>query len=246
VAIVIYSDADNTLWDTDALFVEAQLLLLQAAEGIAGVPARTSARLEFVRDYDQAIAVRHHSGLKYPPRLLIRALQEGIGGVRPEVAASKVLAEGVIPSEGEMAALETYAEVLSGMPRLLPGVRRGLEVAHQSAIPVHVISEGSLEVLQDRLQCLRLASLVASTLCATKSRDLYSRLKRRAAPHDVVMIGDQPDRDIQFAHEAELLTILVKGNFQPFWTESQKAPPADAVVADYLAAINWVVEKCPG
>lgn len=89
----IYTDADNTLWDTNALFMQAQLALLNAAEQFSGARAPHDNGLEYVRQFDQAIASFHHSRLRYPPALLLRALQEGLKGSSAKDAAQSALAQ---------------------------------------------------------------------------------------------------------------------------------------------------------
>jgi putative hydrolase of the HAD superfamily len=242
LSVWIYTDADNTLWDTDAVFAEAQLALLSAAEKIAGGQAPTAERLQFVRQFDQAIAERHHSRLRYPPAFLVRALGEGLRGAPVDIAAQRVLTEGSVPTDDEAEALRTYASILSSVPPILEGVRDGLRLAYESGIPVYVISEGSADSVRARLQALELERFTSGALSASKSRDLYARLKQRAAPRRALMIGDQPDRDIQFAHDAGLLTILVRGRFQPSWTQSIDITCADAVVQNFRDAVDWAVK----
>ena len=73
--LVIVTDADNTLWDTDAVFRDAQLLLLSRVESAVGAPCPEADRLLFVRRYDQALAQNHHLHLRYPPQLLVRSVE---------------------------------------------------------------------------------------------------------------------------------------------------------------------------
>jgi FMN phosphatase YigB (HAD superfamily) len=93
------------------------------------------------------------------------------------------------------------------------------------------------------LQALDLERLISSALSAQKTPDLYTRLKQRAAPRRAVMIGDQPDRDIRFAHEAGLQTILVEGRFRPRWIQNSDSSYANAVVRDFLEAVQWAIES---
>jgi putative hydrolase of the HAD superfamily len=72
--LVLFVDADNTLWDTDGIFATAQLNLLTAVETAIGFPIFVANRLAFVRQIDQALAELHHRGLRYPPRLLAAAV----------------------------------------------------------------------------------------------------------------------------------------------------------------------------
>ena len=117
-----------------------------------------------------------------------------------------------------------------------------LKLAQENGIPVYVVSEGPLELLQARLHALGLDPFAAGALCAAKSPDLYARLRQRAAPRSALMIGDQPDRDIRFAHEAGLKTIYVRGRFQPSWAKMADVRNADAVAENFLDAVEWAVK----
>ena len=71
----IFIDADNTLWDTDTVFADAQLGLLGQVERASGRKAAVEDRLALIRSVDQALAERHHAGLRYPPHLLARGIE---------------------------------------------------------------------------------------------------------------------------------------------------------------------------
>ena len=242
MSIWVYTDADNTLWDTNALFAEAQLGLLGDAEKLCGTCRPASGRLEFVRAFDQAIAANHHQRLRYPPALLLRALCDGLKGASPEVAAQRALSKGAVSAGNDAQALQSYADAISGVPPILEGVREGLLLARQHHVPVYVVSEGPLEIVRARLLAHNINRLTTGALSAEKTRELYARLKQRAEPHRAVMIGDQPDRDIRLAHGAGLLAVLVQGSFQPNWLDSLDARFADTVVGSFHEGIKWVVQ----
>jgi len=241
-SVWIYTDADNTLWDTNSVFAGAQLGMLSRAESIAQREAPTEDRLEYLRKYDQAIAKRHHSKLRYPPALLIRALVLGLGGLSPDASAARVIASGAVPSELEATAISKYQIELTQTPPLLPGVTVGLEVATTHHAPVYVVTEGSVESARERAKALSIDRYISGVLSAVKSRELYLRLKERAAPRQVVMIGDQPDRDIRLAHTAGLTTVLLRSRFRPEWHSNEDAALADAVVDTFDAAVTWVLD----
>src|SRR5262245_46559998 len=70
----LFTDADNTLWDTNAVYARAQLLLLHSLAGEHMFESDVEA-LDFVRRIDQRIARLHPKGLRFPPMLLASALQ---------------------------------------------------------------------------------------------------------------------------------------------------------------------------
>ena len=61
--------------------------LLDSVENVISKKAVTNDRLAFVRELDQFIAEKHHARLRYPPRLLIKAVALAIAGTAPQVAA---------------------------------------------------------------------------------------------------------------------------------------------------------------
>jgi putative hydrolase of the HAD superfamily len=246
VGIWIYSDADNTLWDTDALYAQAQLSLLSEAEKLAGRLASCSDRLDFVRNFDQAIAALHHAGLKYPPALLLRALKDGIHGLEPSKAARRVLSEGATPADAESFSLEKYSTALSGMPPLLAGVKEGLHLAARAKVPVHVVTEGSLQLAKQRLQALGISELVASVLSATKSAELYTRLAQRALPSRSIMIGDQPDRDVHAARVGGMEAVLVPSRFRPAWTRAIGSEATNRQTDNFQDAVRLALELSQG
>ncbi|HTD32123.1 MAG TPA: hypothetical protein VK665_00580, partial [Candidatus Elarobacter sp.] len=54
----LFSDADNRLWDTNAVYERAQLRLLNDVEASAGAraPVPEAGRLDYLRAIDQRIA----------------------------------------------------------------------------------------------------------------------------------------------------------------------------------------------
>jgi putative hydrolase of the HAD superfamily len=242
----IYTDADNTLWDTNAVFAAAQLRLLSEVENIAATSVAETDRLEFLRRYDQEIAKLHHARLRYPTGLLVRALLLGFGGLSPTDAASKALSDVRPLSSNEVQAVEKFKDDISKAPPILPGVIEGLAIARGAGIPVYVITEGPLERVKQVARILRLEEVIDGVLSATKSVELYRRLADRAYPRRAVMIGDQADRDIQLAHRAGLITILVRGAFQPMWISDDYAGDADTVAETFSAGIEWLVSSGDG
>jgi putative hydrolase of the HAD superfamily len=239
----IYTDADNTLWDTNSVYAKAQLGLLKRAEKIAGKRTPSSTPLEYLRQYDQGIAKQHHSHLRYPPSLLIRALVKGLQGEPWETAVENVLTHGSVPTEDEKCAVDAFQADLSRLPPLLPSVQEGLRIAHDAGIPVYIVTEGPANVAHSRQVALGIEKYTNGIHSATKTRELYLRLAEKAAPHRAVMIGDQPDRDIRLAHNAGLSTILVAGHFKPAWLEKRDSDLADAEVHDFLSGVRWVIEN---
>ena len=63
---VVLVDADNTLWDTDAVFREAQLLVLSLVEAQTQSTCKAPDRLAFIRAYDPGFGAKASSSPALP------------------------------------------------------------------------------------------------------------------------------------------------------------------------------------
>lgn len=235
----VYSDADNTLWGTDAVYRGAQLRLLEHVESIANLTAQSDDRLTFVRSYDQAIASRHHQHLRYPPGLLAHALILGLRGVAPGEASSHVLHAGDLPEVRD--AVTEFVTQLRQPPPLLPGVEEGMRLAAAQGVRLYVVTEGSQDRVAKTLAQYGFLGQVSQVLSVTKTVDLYRRLKKLAIEGVPAMLGDQLDRDIIPAREAGLIAIWIPSAFTPEWADSNQAFRASHVAISFLDAINWLL-----
>jgi putative hydrolase of the HAD superfamily len=226
----IFVDADNTLWDTDRVFAEAQLQLLADVEQATGREAAPQ-RLSFLRELDQLLAERHHKGLRYPPRLLVQGLALALCGTALTKAVNAALVEGARPiDESEAAGIERrFFQSISQPPPLRPGVIAGLDALRAAGCLVLILTEGSYERVRSTAEANGLMGHFDRIIEAPKHPRLYERVKRlTGAPPRAFMVGDQLDRDIAPAKEAGLVTIYFPGGFTPRW-----APNEDKVGPDY-------------
>lgn len=239
---VILADADNTLWDTDSVFADAQLAMLANVDQHFPGGEHLDP-LAHVRAYDQALAQIDRRHLRYPPMLLVRAL--ALGNLGHDAAAAARMAIAQRPS-GELAGLQegivaAYFNALARIPALLPGVADGLELARRAGLDVWILTEGSADRQRTRAQVLGIADLVKGVSEAAKSQDQFDRQRRRFAPSSLVVIGDQPDRDILPAQAAGCIGVLVPSRFRPGWIASTAWSAADHIAERFDLAIDWVV-----
>lgn len=216
----VVTDADNTLWDTDKIYADAQLELLRQVED--QVPRSGGARsLEFVRELDQGIAALHPQHLRYPPELLVSAIACALTGVPAATAVSQSLAGWLPRFDGSRLATQFLQNVMTRVPALRVGVRAGLEALTDKGIAPVVLTEGNMD------RCLKLLSqhdiyrFIRTVVEQRKSPDCFTLLQEEfGGVATSYMIGDQPDRDIAFAREAGYTTIYFPGSFAPVWTRS--------------------------
>jgi putative hydrolase of the HAD superfamily len=244
---VVLVDADNTLWDTDAVFREAQLLLLARVEERTGASCRAVDRLAFVRSYDQALAQNHHLHLRYPPQLLVKSVEAGFAGAAPAAAAREAIS-GRMPAvspldrAGVDAIVSDYVQALSLAPQLLPTVAEGVRVAKDAGLRLYVMTEGRIDKQKRILELHGLLASFEGVWELTKERSQFDRVVSRFEGSRVVVVGDQPDRDIVPARAAGCSTVLVPSRFKPSWQASIDQDAADHVATDFLDAARWCVK----
>lgn len=243
---IVLVDADNTLWDTDGVFARAQLALFSAVEGATGRSSPDENRLEYVRGFDQAIAERHHLGLRYPPRLLVNAIALALRGLSRSEAIRRAWNDGSqsgllvdVVSQIE----RTFLKMIAEQPDLLPGVLDGLRDLVSIGATTVVLTEGSRKRVLRTIEHNGLSKYIDRVFEAPKTARMFERVRSLAKGNQTIyMIGDQFTRDIQPANEAGIRTIYIPGAFQPKWeaqsegVHTLRAPKFDAAVSLILRA----------
>ena len=242
---IVFTDADNTLWDTDGLFAQAQLQLLDGVEVIVG-PVTANSRLDFIRQIDQRLAERHHLGLRYPPRLLAIAAAYAQQGLPVERAVSRAWNDVGKPAgmdNDQILRLEAeFIAAVRKQPQALPGVLEGLQQLAHAGARVLVISEGDKVKAANRLKAIGAAHYVERVIEASKSAVLFRRIDRlaqSATPN--WMIGDQLMRDIQPAQDAGLKTVYIPSRFRPKWELGALSTKANYTATDFAEAANLIL-----
>ncbi len=233
----VFVDADNTLWDTDSVFANAQRNMLVRIEAATGAAANAYDRLAYVRAVDQAIAEWHHARLRYPPKLLVRGLEAALAGFPVERAVRAAWRDPVPNglSEERVDEIEqAFFFDLRHEPELRPGVREGLEALRAANCLVLIVTEGPRAKVEETTKSLALHNLIARIIEGPKRPELYQRVLRLVgAPKRAFMIGDQLDRDIAPAKAAGLGTIYFPGGFQPRWALDETHVRPDHVIGTF-------------
>lgn len=241
----VFVDADNTLWDTDRVFADAQLGLLSDVETGTATTCPASDRLGYIRALDQAIAARHHGGLRYPPRLLIRAAALALSGTGTFEAAraSRLGSRPSLLSTAQEEEIEQrYFAALQAVPALRPGVLSGMSTLQQAGSAILIVSEAARAKVERIVTAVGLNGHFTRVIEGQKRQQLYTRILRLARlPERAFMIGDQLDRDIAPAKEAGLATIYFPGGFRPEWAPDEAAVQPDFKVTDFKQAVQIIL-----
>lgn len=240
----LFTDADNTLWDTDAVFAAAQLDMLREVERHTGrhAPDEEDRGLAFLRTIDQRIAAAHPDHLRYPPVLLAQGLALVLEGAGVEDAVARITAPDLAPSHVFEPAQSRFLDAIRRIPPLRKGVREGLLAVTRAGIPVTIVTEERAERCRKWVAGHRLDGLIDDVLSVRKTKEVYADLKRKAGPGRCFMVGDQIDRDVMAAAAAGFSTFYFPGGFAPYWatkldaTETTHIDRFDAIVPEIMAA----------
>ncbi|MGY4629838.1 HAD family hydrolase [Bradyrhizobium sp. USDA 4486] len=239
----LFTDADNTLWDTDSVFAAAQLGMLRQIERLTGrdAPQDDDRALAFLRDLDQKIAATHPDHLRYPPALLAQGLAMVLRGRAVEEALALIAGPEVGTDEVFETAQSRFLEAIQSLPPLRSGVREGLDAISKAGVPITIVTEEKAEKCRKFVAGHHLGNLIGEVVSVRKTPAAYLDLKLSTGSARCFMVGDQIDRDILAAAAAGFSTFYFPGGFAPYWNEDLEIGEAktidryDAIVPDIVA-----------
>jgi putative hydrolase of the HAD superfamily len=222
--LVLIVDADNTLWDTDDVFADAQRAMIDALERHGHV--LPGDKLAFLREVDGRM-FEYHGRFEYDfrmlPEALIQAVAQGHADIDPGIVP--VLDE---PSSDAVEAYEAFSSTLeTTKPDLLPGVRelvdwlRAANAAGEPRVASILVSEGEQGRLTGIARHHNLDEGVFDSVHILPGKDQHSFktavAEGRAILGDpcaqAVSIGDSLKRDIGPSKAAGCVTIYKPHGF---------------------------------
>lgn len=242
----LFTDADNTLWDTDEIFASAQLGMLREIEKLTGreAPRDEDRGLAFLRDVDQKIANAHPDHLRYPPALLAQGLAIVLEGRGVDEAVARITGPEGKASDEFGPAQSRFLKEIRRLPSLREGVHEGLVAAGQAGIPVTIVTEEKADKTREFVTGHRLGHLIVDVISVRKSPAAYADLKRTAGNVACFMVGDQIDKDVVAAAAAGFSAFYFPGGFSPFWNskieigQARRIQRYDEVVAAIISELR--------
>ena len=243
----ILFDADNTLWDTNAVFIDAQLAMLRVLSegGVLDDPERA---LPTLRAIDMAL-VEHVGRFEYDVHQLAQAVIVHFETDLQGDALMEALSRSSSPTPGRdalaRAAGRVYLDGLQRVPPVLPDtieILRLLHAARQLGAPLvtAVLSEGDPERLERVFNAYHvdIGALFDEIIVGHKSRLAFERARTAlvellppAADQSetlFVIVGDALTRDIKFGKQAGFVTVYIPSSFK-----GVEEPRAEDEVADF-------------
>jgi len=222
-------DADNILWDTNAVFRRAQLGLLQVFVK-AGLVNEAEAALPNLRLMDKVLAKRYGK-FEYDLASLPTALHRPYCSQETlNEAAEWTIQRSHQPTELIKSSCEVFSRVLKEIPHLFEDaeeVLRALQALRLAGSPIITLmfSEGEPARINRIIEAynLRNGELFDEIILATKSLESYENVRLRALrrlscvaddPNALfVMIGDSLQRDVVLANRTGFVTIYKLSSF---------------------------------
>ncbi|AOS46103.1 hypothetical protein Verru16b_03199 [Lacunisphaera limnophila] len=212
--IVIVFDADNTLWDTNSIYREAQLEMLSGVEALADHKV-TGERLNYVRAIDQKIAESNPAGNRYPPWLLAECLYRGLMTEKKQEVDK--LSEEVSACLQEIVA--TYLRRLNEKPRLLPQAKALLEKCAQKHAKLILLTESSLQRVHNLLLAHELTNFFHEVYSERNKQLVFGSIRESVDPILrqnclFISVGDQLSSDLMPADKMGYKTVYIPAGFK--------------------------------
>jgi putative hydrolase of the HAD superfamily len=242
MAFVLIFDADNTLWDTNAVFQAAHIAMLEVFEQ-AQLLAHAPSQIAPLRAIDRAL-MQHYGRHEYDFKTLVAALAyHYLHGFSPDQAAAYAAAKGEAEFDATTRLLmqnayEVHVRALAELPPLFPGVMEMLTHLHTSRaslphLSVVMFSEGHPARLEQTIEahCMRQVSYFNEIVMDRKSVDAFKRVgalgrqylaDAKTCDVTTIVVGDSIPRDIRYAKAAGFTTVYIPSQFQE-WEIPQSA-----------------------
>jgi putative hydrolase of the HAD superfamily len=231
---VLIFDADNTLWDTNAVFSAAQVALLDVFEN-AGILTNARHRVQELRALDRALMLRLECH-EYDFHLLATAVAYHYHyAFTPATAVAYAVEQRAHMEHASLRpviedACGAYVETLGQIPPLLPGVRETLSTlcacrTTPASLATVIFSEGNHLRLERIIAAynIREQGYFNEIVIGPKTAQAFQHAGatgQRYLPATqsqevvTVVIGDSLERDIRHAKAAGFTTIYIPGAFK--------------------------------
>lgn len=235
--MLVVTDADNTLWDTNSVYRDAQLAYFDEVLRLARVNVNIDDRLAYLRNIDQAIAAKHKDHFRYPPFLLAEALYSAL---LTEAGQNAKQAEPAILSALTTAAEHFGGRVSTTVPELRKGVREGLAGLQKANARIVIVTEGPAERCKALLESHQLDATIEVLHVPRKGVVVYKQLVDGSDDRPRVAIGDQIEKDLFPAKEAGFVTVYFPSDLKFRWSGNDKQSYVDFKIDSYADVLNVV------
>jgi len=244
--ILVVTDADNTLWDTNAVYADGQLLLLEKIENDVGVKLEVEDRLAFIRAVDQELVRLNNYNLTYQPEFLYLAIFNMLNGYSLMEAVTKAMGHTIaeISDKKMRERVNWFIDfIINKKPELRSGVLTGIKQLSEMETNIVVFTEGNEKRCHSLIEFYGLKQFILKVYVEGKHTLIYKKIQKELGSNKAFMIGDQIDRDIQPAKEAGFFTIYFPGGFKPHWLPEKDESSANYIISSFEET-PLIVKSC--
>jgi FMN phosphatase YigB (HAD superfamily) len=229
IAVILIVDGDNTLWDTNVIFENAQLNMLRNLnkENLNIDPETEISRL---REFDDVL-VRHYNKHEYDFSVLALSLYSFYKGLERDEAIRRACEafEKKLDIERMDFAIKCgnkFKEELRKFPPLFKDAKETLETLKQHDCVIILSSEGDKERVRRILRYYSMESYFDHVLNGRKSVEQFKEARKigiqiwrmkhledKKIPK-IMVVGDLLDRDIQFGNLIGAITVYKPGGYK--------------------------------
>ena len=234
---VLVVDGDNTLWDTNAVFENAQFNMLRNLKK-QNLNIDPVSEFSTLREFDD-ILVKHYNKHEYDFSILAFSLYLFFKGLERDEAIRRAREafDNRLDVDGMDLAMECgnrFKKKLRDFPRLFEGAKRALQDLRRHGCVIILSSEGDKERVRRIIEHYSIESCFDFILNGEKSvgqfekaKKLGIRIWRMRHPRvdtipETIVIGDLLDRDIKFGNLIGAITIYKPGGYKGRQTPRSK------------------------
>jgi putative hydrolase of the HAD superfamily len=221
-AKIILFDGDNTLWDTNAVFLSAQRSMLKELRK-SGYRFDPDRDVPLLRRLDGMIIKRMEKH-EYDFRILALSLILRSTGLSDEESIKESVKFNLSETDPRRTEIENslgvFNQSLREVPALFKGVRETLEELHRSnQIALSLVSEGNPERINKIVRFHRLRDFFDDITIGRKNEKLFKetitrcRERLRSQNVSIFVVGDQLDREIEIGKRMGAVTIFKPSGF---------------------------------
>lgn len=225
---IIIFDGDNTLWDTNAIFTDAQLAVLEELRN-SGLDIDPKEEFNNLRLFDDML-IKKYQKYEYNFKVLSFALYLYYKNKSSKEEAIQIaydiFKEGKKEDDLDVAekCYEAFKNKLIQIPSLFPNVKKTLKYLKDIKCFLILLSEGKKERLLKIIDYHDLEQFFDHVSTERKSIEIFNKLiskysemlkYSRNCPRKVIVVGDMLEREILIGNIIGAITIYKPGGYKP-------------------------------
>lgn len=254
MAEVIVFDADNTLWDTNAVFYNAQVDMLSVLAS-AGMLDEPDEQINNLRALDRKL-MKQMGRNEYDFRVLAEALIHFYSDGRDRESTIDTVLKEINRRESYSAlaeeAYEQFSNTLKNIPSLFPGVIATLQRINQHEDVFTVLfSEGDKKRLfriLDNDSSVSAAYFDRVSIVPKKDVVAFQNLRKTVDSkledtiNNHIMVGDSISSDIRPANKAGFVSVHKPGDFAKHEVSEEPADQPDFMIKSLVDLLEIIEE----